>query len=275
MVNINLTKKARSVIPFAVLQIACTTPRVADTAASSGSSVTPGASEASLSGSDSKQDVDSDERYFEIVFVWVKKPKVFQEYLKQVGPVVARYGGNAERLLAPQSFYGEGMSQPDMVNVVFYDNKKAADSLKSDPEFLEVAKLRSDSINMVAVGGMPLRGSVSQVALEKRMYLVEIAEYGEEGVAAYQDYEREAEEAMGSYGYHVERVLTPDENSGFPFSPDVVKVAYFDEAEGFNKFHADPRHKRLEDELYPRAVKQSIWVTALVHPVMLKAPETD
>jgi len=103
-------------------------------------------------------------------------------------------------------------------------------------------------------------------SLQSRSYVVEAARFGPRGVDAYRRYEKEADALLSRYGYHVERVLEPDSVSGFPFTPDVVKVAYFEEADGMQKAHADPAHHAIESELYPAAVQQSVWVLGRVRP---------
>ena len=55
-------------------------------------------------------------RYYQVVFIWMKDPVKFGRYHELLGPVVQRYGGDLERMLAPDTIYAEGMRKPDIVN---------------------------------------------------------------------------------------------------------------------------------------------------------------
>jgi uncharacterized protein (DUF1330 family) len=208
-------------------------------------------------------------RYYQVVFIWMKDPVTFGRYRELLGPVVQRYGGGLERMLAPDTIYAEGMPKPDIVNIVFYDDSDAFAAFNKDPEFEQIVHLRSESIDMVSVAGLPIGGAVTQEELAKRRYLVEVARFGPQGATGYQHYEAQAEPVMNRYGYHVERRLAPDLASGFPFEPDLVKVAYFDSPDGIERFHTDAAHHHIENELYSAAVQQSVWVVGQVHPMML------
>ena len=208
-------------------------------------------------------------RYYQLVFIWMKDPEKFGRYLEAMKPVVQRYGGALERMVAPDAIHADGMAKPDIVNVVFYDDQDAFVAFNRDPEFQRIVHLRSESIGMASVGGLAVRGSVTSEGLGKRLYLVEVARYGPQGVSGYRRYEDQAEPVMSRHGYQVERVLSPHSTSGFPFEPDVVKVAYFDSPDGMDRMHHDPAHRHIENELYPAAVQQSVWVTGRVHPSTL------
>ena len=208
-------------------------------------------------------------RYYQVVFIWMKDPVTFSRYAALVEPVVRPYGGGLERRLIPDAIYAEGMPKPDIVNIVFCDSRAAFAAFQQDSEFAKIVHLRSESIDMASVAGVPVAGEITQTDVADRLYLVEVARFGPRGAQGYQDYEQQAEPLMRRYGYHVERRLTPDSASGFPFQPDLVKVAYFDSPEGMERFHEDPAHPRIENELYGAAVQQSIWVVGRAHPVTL------
>ncbi|HJZ47303.1 MAG TPA: DUF1330 domain-containing protein, partial [Roseiflexaceae bacterium] len=167
-------------------------------------------------------------RYYQVVFIWMKDPVTFGRYAALLEPVVRPYGGGLERRLVPDAIYAEGMPKPDIVNSVFYDSRAAFAAFEQDPEFAKIVHLRSESIDVAAVAGLPAGGEVTQTDVGSRLYLVELARFGPQGAKGYQNYEEQAEPLMRRYGYHVERRLAPDSASGFPFQPDLVKVAYFD-----------------------------------------------
>lgn len=204
----------------------------------------------------------NDDRVYQLVLIWMHDRDTFTRFVSEVSPAAAKYE-HAERLLVPEEVYGEGMQLPDLATVVYYESRKAFDDWHADPDIQALLPLRSKSIDMLSVTGTVLSGAVTETAVERRRYLVELARYGDGGEAAYRDYEKEAETVMAPYGYHVERVIRPDGDlDGLSFRPDLVKVAYFDDAEGMQRMHDDPRHDRLEGELYNAAVAESLWLIA-------------
>jgi uncharacterized protein (DUF1330 family) len=204
-------------------------------------------------------------RYYQVVFLWLKDPPKFSRYLELAAPVVRRYGGDLERMLVPDTIYAEGVKKPDVVNIVYYDSRDAFHGLNKDPDFKAVVHLRSESIDMISIEGAPIAGNVSSEALANRVYLLEVGKFGAEGADGYRRYQELAEPVMKRYGYHVERIMSADSASGFPFTPDVVKVAYFDTPDGLDRMQKDPAHAKL-DEAYPASVPQSIWIVGKVHP---------
>jgi uncharacterized protein (DUF1330 family) len=207
-------------------------------------------------------------RYYQVVLIWLKDPPKFARYGELLRPIAHRYGADLELMIAPRAIHGADMQPPDVVNVVYYDHPGGAAALASDPEFAKIVHLRTESIDMVAVGGRADRGSSTTAEDPSRVtYVVELARFGPDGGDGYRRYEMGAEPIMSRYGYGVERRIAVDSSAGLPFVPDVAKVAYF-EADGMDRLHRDPSHERIERELYPRAVADSVWVVGSVHPAM-------
>jgi uncharacterized protein (DUF1330 family) len=194
-------------------------------------------------------------RYYQVVLISLKDVSTFQRYGELLAPIVTRYGGARERLIRPDAVFGEGVAKPDLVNVVYYDSREAFTAFTKDPAFREIVHLRSQSIDMIAIDGPPAGGSVSDEGLASRTYLVEMARYGDGGAAAYHAYEAEAAALYERHGYHVERVLAVEAAAGLDFRPDVVKIAYFDQADGMQRMHADPGHAAVRVAHGPRRVR--------------------
>lgn len=200
-------------------------------------------------------------RVYSVYLIWIRDREKWDRYRELVAPIARRYGA-VERSLVPNKVYFEGHTAPDLVNVVYSDSGAQLDNLAKDPAFQRIVHLRSESVDMMSVHADAIGGAVSNAAIERRAYLLEIAQFGPEGAAGYQRYESESEPVLRRYGYHVERVLRVHERSpGFAFEPQLVKVAYFEEADGMAKMEADAEHARIE-ALYPLAVKASIWIFA-------------
>jgi uncharacterized protein (DUF1330 family) len=214
-------------------------------------------------------DMTNSLKYYQLVFIWMKDPKTFGRYLELARPVVERYGGALERMINPQSIYAEKLGKPDVVNIVYYNDKAAYHGMNNDPDFKKVVPLRSQSIDMITIEGPSLGGTLTHERLADRLYLVEVARFGSRGADGYRAYETESNPVMEKYGYHVERTMGVDSASGFAFKPDVVKVAYFDRRDGMDRLQQDAGHHRIERELYPMAVPESVWVIGEVHPMTL------
>jgi uncharacterized protein (DUF1330 family) len=211
------------------------------------------------------------QRYYQVVFVSVRDPVKFARYVELVAPIVGRYAGGLERMLSPEQVSVATVTKPDTINIVFYDSHAAFSEFSRDADFQRIVHLRSESIAMATIAGFPVGGELVPGRLPDRVYAVELARFASGGAAGYREYEEQSEPLLQRHGHHVERVLAPREVSGFPFMPDIVKVAYFDALDGMQRLHRDPSHQRIERELYPRAVAESVWVFGKVHPFNLES----
>lgn len=211
------------------------------------------------------------DRYYQLVFITVGDHGKFARYLELLRPVVKPYGGALERMLAPETVFGDTMAKPEIVNIVYYDDKRAFESFNVDPEFRKIEHLRAESIQMSVVGGRAIAGEMSESHLAERIYLVEVARY-REGIEGYLGYAAESAAFVTGYGFHTERVLRAETQQGFGFEPTLVRVAYFDTADGFDRMQMDPAHERF-DRLYADATSDSVWLSARVHPSMLGPSE--
>lgn len=203
-------------------------------------------------------------RYYGVHLIWLKDAVGFREYQTAVGPIAARYGV-LDRTLVPSALYGDGLSKPDLLTVVHYHDRAGVAGLEADADFRRVVPLRTASIDLVSVGGASTFAELAPEPSGERQYLVELVRFGEGGEAAYARYAARAEAAMGPYGYHVELVLRPEHHSGLAFVPDLVKVAYFDSADGFGAFHRDPAHPDLERS-YGEVAAESVWIMGAIRP---------
>lgn len=212
----------------------------------------------------------SDDQYMQAVLVWVRDQTRFGEYIEAVSPVVGKYGGALQQMVAPADIYGAGFDRPDILNVVSYSGKEEWETFESDPEFLAVKPMRTESIDLLSVEGHPIHTDVRNGRVDDRYYVVEYARFGPGGQSRYADYEAEAAQFMDPFGYTVEWMIGVDTaDSGLPFQPDIVKVAYFDNETGFRAAHEAPGHDRIEGDLYEAAVAESLWVIGGVHPTAL------
>lgn len=200
------------------------------------------------------------ERYYQLVLLWPRDRAKFASYLERLTPVVEPYGAGLERQFSVLESYAEGLVRPETVNLVYYRSSDAYTAFHQDSRFRDIVHLRTESTDMASVEGLSVRGEFALGAAAERLYLIEIARYGSGGLDAYQAYEAEAEPVMARYGYHVERVIRPETASGITFKPDVLKVAYFDTADGMARLHRDPAHPHIEAVVYPRAVSESLWI---------------
>lgn len=204
------------------------------------------------------------EKYFQVVMIWIKDPVKFQDYGQKVGPIVAKYGGNAERIISPvESFYGGNTAKefeaPHMVNIVYYDSKEAYEDFEKDPEFLKIKHLRTESVEMAGIGGTVLGGELSLQEVANRLYMIEFAYYSDQDGKKYEKYERKARAFSERSGLHKERILHPDTKFGNIELPDLVSIKYIEQAEQKAEMEKDKDHPKVE-KLYGEAIRDLIWI---------------
>ncbi|MDW3193754.1 MAG: DUF1330 domain-containing protein [Cytophagales bacterium] len=203
------------------------------------------------------------DKYYQVVMIWLKDPAKFQEYGQKMGPIVGKYGGSGERILTPvESFYGgktgEGLSKPDMVNIVYYYSKEAYENFENDPAFKKIEHLRSESINMVAIGGKVKGGELLPGDASQRLYMIEFGYFKDKG-KNYKAYEKASKGFNQRLGLNKERILIPDQVWGDIALPDLVTIKYIDDASNKSKMESDPDHAKIE-ALYGEAMSDLIWI---------------
>ena len=213
-------------------------------------------------------------KYFQVVMIWIKDPGKFQDYGQKVSPIVAKYGGNAERIISPvESFYGgttaKEFEAPHMVNIVYYDSKEAYEAFERDPEFLKIKHLRTESIEMAGIGGTVLGGELNLQEVANRLYMIEFAYFSDEEGKKYKKYEQKARLFSERSGLHKERILHPDTKFGDIDLPDLVSIKYIEKAEHKAKMEADKDHPKVE-KLYGEAIRDLIWIEGRAAFVNLK-----
>lgn len=203
-------------------------------------------------------------KYYQVVLVWVKDPQKFQDYGAKMGPIVAKYGGRAERIMSPvNSFYGgetgKSLSQPHMVNIVYYDSKEAYEQFEKDPDFVKIKHLRSESIDMAGIGGTIEGGDLADGDLLQRLYMIEFAYYKDGHGKAYKDYRKKSKGFSERHGLRIERTLKPDAVFGNITMPDLVNVLYLEDASRKKAMEQDPQHAEVE-KMYGEAIGDLIWI---------------
>jgi hypothetical protein len=88
---------------------------------------------------------------------------------------------------------------------------------------------------------------------------------------AYQKYEDEGESKMREYGFVVEYKMIVESFSPSVPKPDLIKISYFNNAADKTKFESDPMNKVVEQELYPNAIENVIWISGKIHPGVKEA----
>lgn len=209
-------------------------------------------------------------KYHQLVLIWVNDLAKYQEYLQRLRPIVAQYGGEADKIFQPTAIWAESMEMPDMVNLVHYDSQKAFEAFKEDTEFQEIIPLRTEAIRIISFEGYLALENPSSEGLPERMYNIELVYYKDGSPEAYRKYEEEGEKRMSEYGFEVEYVLDIEAKPADGRQPDLAKVSYFKTASAKADFEKDPMHKTIEEVLYPSAMDKVIWISAKIHPMMLE-----
>jgi uncharacterized protein (DUF1330 family) len=199
--------------------------------------------------------------YHQLVFIWIRDPAMFAEYLRELPPIVARYGGAADLSLRPTTIWADGLTQPDIVNLVHYDDRAAYQRFNSDPDFMRIEPLRAGSVDLLTYEGY-LTTSDPSAGAPGRVYNVELAGYRDRIGEAYRTYEERGEARMREYGYHIEYVLAAETAPAGRPRPDLIKISSFPDEAARTAFDADPAHGEIEEKLYPAATDHVIWLTA-------------
>lgn len=210
----------------------------------------------------------TDRRYHQLVFIWVRDPAMFAEYLRDLPPIVARYGGAADLSLRPTAIRADGLTLPDVVNLVHYDDREAYQRFNADPDFRNIEHLRAGSVDLMTFEGYLATTGPSAAGSPERLYNVELATYRDGTGEAYRAYEEYGEAHMREHGYRVEYVLDADVNAeaappGRP-RPDLIKISSFPDQAAKAAFDADPAHSEIEEKLYPAAADHVVWLTGQV-----------
>jgi uncharacterized protein (DUF1330 family) len=96
---------------------------------------------------------ETDGRWHQLVMLWIHDPTRFDEYLAAMAPIVGRYGGAADRIFAPTAIHADGLTTPDVVNLVHYDSRAAFDAFTNDPDFQRIKHLRDQSVDLLSFDG--------------------------------------------------------------------------------------------------------------------------
>jgi hypothetical protein len=200
--------------------------------------------------------------YHQLVFIWVRDPAVFAEYLRELPPIVARYGGAADLSLRPVTIWADRLDLPDIVNLVHYDNRDAYQRFNTDPDFIPIEPLRAASVDLLTYEGYLTTDDPSPAGTPERVYAVELATYRDGTGEAYRSYEERGENRMRDYGYHVEYVLAAETTPAARPRPDLIKISSFPDEKARTAFEADPLHSEIEEKLYLAATDHVIWLNA-------------
>lgn len=204
---------------------------------------------------------DDRRRYHQLVFIWVRDQATFAKYLRELPPIVGRYGGAADLSLRPTAVRADGLALPDIVNLVHYTDKQAFARFGADPEFREIEPLRAGSVDLMTFEGYMRPGDPSPTGQPGRVYNVELATYRDGTGEAYRAYEERGEAVMRRYGYRVEYILDAQTAPAGRPRPDLIKVSSFPDEAAKAAFEADPADAEVAQKLYPVATDHVLWLT--------------
>jgi uncharacterized protein (DUF1330 family) len=200
-------------------------------------------------------------RYHQLVFIWIRDLAMFAAYLRDLPPIVARYGGAADLSLRPTAIQADGLRRPDVVNLVHYDDRQAFQRFNADPDFLAIEHLRAGSVDLMTFEGYLRPIHLPPAAPPDRLYTVELATYRDGSGEAYRAYEQLGEARMREYGYRIEYVLDAETAPAGRPRPDLIKISSFPDEAARAAFEADPMHTEVEEKLYPAATDHVVRLT--------------
>lgn len=202
-------------------------------------------------------------KYYQVVLVWVKDPQKYQEYVQKLGPVVSKYGSQAERIVSPVSTFfavkkADELSKPDMVNIVYYESKAAYQKFENDPEFLALKDLRAEAIDIAGIDGEAIDNApVLSGGVEDRLYMIEFLNY--KNKKTYEDYLVKTKDYYKRHQLITERAFKVDRSFGNIERPHVVNIKYLKKASKRPEMESDKEHAQVE-KLYGEMLTDLIWI---------------
>jgi uncharacterized protein (DUF1330 family) len=194
-------------------------------------------------------------RYHQLVFIWVRDPAMFADYLRDLPPIVARYGSAADLSLRPTAVWADQLALPglpDIVNLVHYENKEAYERFNADPDFQKIEPLRAGSVDLMAYEGYLRPAELypdGPAGPTARAYNLEVATYRDGTGEAYRRYEERAAPLRARFGYRVEYILDSKTAPAGRPRPDLIKVSSFPDEAASSAFNADPIHTAVADHV--------------------------
>jgi hypothetical protein len=116
-------------------------------------------------------------------------------------------GGAADLSLRPSTICADGLTLPDVVNLVHYDDREACQRFNADPDFQPIEYLRAGSVDLMTFDGYLSAVAPSPVGLPDTVYSVEVVTDRDGTGEAYRAYEQRGAARMREFGYRVGYVL--------------------------------------------------------------------
>jgi uncharacterized protein (DUF1330 family) len=192
--------------------------------------------------------------YHQLVFIWIRDPAMFAGYLRDLPPIVGRYGGAADLSLRPTRIEADGLTLPDVVNLVHYDDRQAYEAFNADADFARIEPLRAASVDLLTVEGYLTTSDPSPAGSPDRVYTVELANWRDGTGEAYRVDTERGGSRMGGHGHRVEYVLEARTAPAGRPRPDLVRISSFPDEAGPAPFETDPARTDHVIRLTGRAI---------------------
>ncbi len=100
----------------------------------------------------------NNDRFYAVLLLWVRDPERFTEYQEKAKPLLEKHGVHIERWLMTQDMDGDGLERPDQIVVTWFSSADAKAAYENDPQVVEVAKIRDESVKLVTITGTSVFG---------------------------------------------------------------------------------------------------------------------
>ena len=178
---------------------------------------------------------------YTILLMNVHDERKYAEYRRKSSKIFKKAGGHLERefnVVRIQNGGIDDIGEPNRALVLYYDMPDGDDKLLNNKEYQKIRPLMMESVrDLKVIKGTSEYFYQSESPEEERMYIMKISYYKEDQDGRL-DMLKETGRLLTPYGFHTERMITPNSAAGFD-KPDEVSVHFHDNAEQNDELHKD------------------------------------
>lgn len=206
-----------------------------------------------------------EDRIYHLILVWIKDHDKFDEYKNKVKSLGANHGVDIERVIRAQEIWTVGtdtqaskskfnIEKPDMVYVIYFDNREAEMDMAMDSEFREIVPQWEDAMNIAIVSAKAVDGAPLDSNTNDRVYAIEFVYLKNGDADARKETRKVSNSVLLRDRHDIERTLRPTFAYGLAL-PDLINIIYY------QTWNATAHTRKNEIEsLYIESVEICGWI---------------